>query len=670
MAEPHMQSSRRPNRMLMSVRRASRSLSAKRKKRGDTALLTSQDTNMLGARTDDEEDLYYNESPSGMVIEDLDLVFKKKDPGRATRTHSPTNVVAAEEKVPRSLSPSKARTMGHGGVRRNKESLSDYWARKEQEAQDNIANHRLYSDLARASPPSDHEKNNNWSDFDTAIKPGRSTSQEPRLFYGLEDPMDDILQRRDGPRKDQDKKVGRYRSASPATGISTGSRSSRRSRGSSSPNSRSKFDEKLSMGMHAAALARAAANGQRSASDDDDSPFVSELEDEDSLKNIKYDMDNHKLRDKHSSNSRGSGRNTPQSFDSLPNKNTSIDLHKVLEHCAWATLYSHIKTLSDRREMVQSVFSSKQSGSTPLHTMVWKAPPFCTLAAIRVLVKSKDTALLAMKDRDGNTPLHLFCANLEFHEQHEDDEDVDMIYLEILELMIKLTPRVLSMHNGEGDTPLHLFCASPAVCMKTELEDKPLKEKRKIALKSLLQNFGHESTFLTDKSGATPLHVSIAHAVDDLIIMMLLRVGGSKVLHMEDDRGMIPLHYAAAYVHNSHTVVAKMIEIYPESIYHKTHNKDTPMHLLVSNACQKTSQISINTAFNGKLDRNTVKVVELLLGKSARFSVYQYEDEDKESSTSKKRCPLLVQNREKVCTFHCSHYLTSHTLFRFDINSI
>merc|ERR1712038_246617 len=435
------------------------------------------------------------------------------DPSRATRTHSPRNVVAAEEKVPRSLSPSKVRSMGKDGVRKNKESLGDYWARKEQEAQDNIANHRLYAELDRASPPSDHGKNNNWSDFDKGIKPTRSTSQEPRLFYGV-DPMDDILQRREGPRKNRDKRVARYRSASPNAGLSTGSRSTRRSKGSASPNSRSKFDEKLTMGMHAAALARAAANGQRSISDDDDSPYVSELEDEDSLEKMKHDMDNHKLRDKHSSNSRASGRNTPVSFDSLSNKKTSIDLHKVLEHCAWATLYSHIKTLSDRRELVQSVFSSKQSGSTPLHTMVWKAPPFCTLAAIRVLVKSKDTALLAMKDRDGNTPLHLFCANLEFHEQHEDDEDVDMIYLDILELMVKLTPRVLSMHNGEGDTPLHLFCASPAVCMKTELEDKPLKEKRKIALKSLLQDFGHESSFLTDKSGATPLHVAIAHAVD------------------------------------------------------------------------------------------------------------------------------------------------------------
>ena len=651
MTEPHMQSSRRPNRMLMSVRRASRSLSAKRKKSSDTALLTSKDTNMLGARSDEEEDLYYNESPYGMVIEDLDLVFKKKDPGRAARTHSPPKVVAAEEKAPRSLSPSRARAMGHGGVRRNKESLGDYWTRKEQEAQDNITNHRLYADLARASPPSDHEKNGKWSDFDKVIKPSRSTSQEPRLFYGLEDPMDSILQRRDEPRKERMNKGGSYRSKSPTAGRSTGSRSSRRSKNSASPNSRSKYDEKLSMGMHAAALARAAANGQQSGSDDDDSPFVSELEDEDSLKKIRHDMDNHKLLEKYSSNSRGSGRNTPQSFDSLSNKKSSIDLHKVLEHCAWATLYSHIKTLSDRRELVHSAFSTKQSGSTPLHTMVWKAPPFCTLEAIRVLVKSKDTAILAMKDRDGNTPLHLFCANLEFHEQHEDDEDIDTIYLDILELMIKLTPRVLSMHNGEGDTPLHLFCASPAVCMKTEQEDKPLKEKRKIALKTLLQNFGHESSFLTDKSGATPLHVAIAHAVDELIIMRLLRVGGSKVLQKEDDRGMIPLHYAAAFVHSSHTVVAKMIELYPESIYHRTHNKDTPMHLLVSNACQKTSQISISTAFNGKLDRNTVKVVELLLGKSARFSVYQYEDEDRDSSSSKKRCPLLMQNREKVCFF-------------------
>lgn len=178
-----------------------------------------------------------------------------------------------------------------------------------------------------------------------------------------------------------------------------------------------------------------------------------------------------------------------------------------------------------------------------------------------------------------------------------------------------------------------------------------MQEKRKIALQSLVKE--KEACLMRDKSGATPLHVGIAHAIDDALLQRILKIGGTQLLQTEDERGMIPLHYVAAFAHTNFSTVIKMIELYPDSLFHKTHNRDTPLHLLVSNACQKSSQISSSTAFNGKLDRNTIKLVECLLGKNHRIASYNLHNDDHDNTQLKRKCALLMTNREKLTPLHC-----------------
>eukprot|EP00957_Ditylum_brightwellii_P198681 15143024-Ditylum_brightwellii.AAC.1 len=70
-----------------------------------------------------------------------------------------------------------------------------------------------------------------------------------------------------------------------------------------------------------------------------------------------------------------------------------IDINKDLKSASWSSLYRHLQYLSKHRDLilptlVQSDPTDNQS--TPLHTVVWKAPPSLALMLIRLLPADKE----------------------------------------------------------------------------------------------------------------------------------------------------------------------------------------------------------------------------------------------------------------------------------------
>jgi hypothetical protein len=98
---------------------------------------------------------------------------------------------------------------------------------------------------------------------------------------------------------------------------------------------------------------------------------------------------------------------------------------------------------------------------------------------------------------------------------------------------------------------------------------------------------------------------------------------------------MTPLHYAAAFMKTPAVVVERIIEEYSYSICHKTKDGDTPLHLLIRNS----SEIS-EGEYDTRNNNNSLQIVNLLIGS---------ETANVEKELNREYCPLLIQNREKVC---------------------
>eukprot|EP00555_Chaetoceros_dichaeta_P009412 CAMPEP_0198267252 /NCGR_PEP_ID=MMETSP1447-20131203/32200_1 /TAXON_ID=420782 /ORGANISM="Chaetoceros dichaeta, Strain CCMP1751" /LENGTH=331 /DNA_ID=CAMNT_0043957757 /DNA_START=120 /DNA_END=1112 /DNA_ORIENTATION=+ len=195
--------------------------------------------------------------------------------------------------------------------------------------------------------------------------------------------------------------------------------------------------------------------------------------------------------------------NLPQKF---PN------LHLDLAACAWEKLHQQLEFLTHNPKLAipTIALTYPEDGATPLHTASWKAPSALALMVIRLLPSTEigNKGFLQV-DKDGNTPLHLCCANLSpFYDSSGANNSYPFLDLSVLEQLLQRAPEALAIKNGEGDTPLHLFVGSPAACYSDDLsEESSLK-----ALSMILDHFLSPLTaILQDYTGATPLHVAVAN---------------------------------------------------------------------------------------------------------------------------------------------------------------
>jgi ankyrin repeat protein len=388
-------------------------------------------------------------------------------------------------------------------------------------------------------------------------------------------------------------------------------------------------------------------------------------------------------------------------------------LHHSLATSSWPMLHAHIRSLStvltnSNHEVIvasQSEIASALSvphprlGGTVLHVASWKAPPTLAARMIRLLPRgSREMAvLLGMKDGEGNTPLHLCAGNLDYRVEEsiataENKGEVDnerhrcgVNPLALLKEIMKSAPvNAWMVQNSEGDTPLHMLVSSP-LCTSNwrgltspalhENEDIRSKLAQEAISLVLSTPDAVEACLLRENSAsATPLHIALASGAHDCVIEALLSASPASV-GSEDGRGMLPLHWAAAFGRASYVVVKKIIEQYPLGLTSATVDGDIPLHLAVSNSMMEDELRGFGGGVESGLGRigsfseegdssrrekNRLKIVELLMHdrriSSLKFRMSEARDSSSSSSSSlleTTTSPILTANREKLTPLHC-----------------
>ena len=294
-----------------------------------------------------------------------------------------------------------------------------------------------------------------------------------------------------------------------------------------------------------------------------------------------------------------------------------------LENGSWEEMY---RLLVEMDHYPGEVFDKMlKSGSEAFHTTAWKSPPEIAKKFFDMLTPSHYN-ILTSTDADGNTPLHLCCANLESYDVKTPGGE-QIVDLSILKVLLERAPQCLRIQNKENDSPLHLFLSSKLVSrfiQPGESLDAHAVEALELIMEKVLVLDLSDYYLLRDLSGATPLHVAIANEACKTILEYLINVAPA-ACKSEDTLGLTPLHYAAAFMQTPAVMVERIIEQYSYSVCHKTHYGDTPLHLLIRNSGD--SELELNS--------NGVKVVNLIMGSTT-------------TTIDEKYCPLLIQNREKV----------------------
>lgn len=275
-------------------------------------------------------------------------------------------------------------------------------------------------------------------------------------------------------------------------------------------------------------------------------------------------------------------------------------LQEALEQCDWENMHQ-LLTSRDEDE-VQQFFESGNDES-PFHTFLCKAPGALSLLLLDTLPEDLLANLCkARSPTDGNTALHLLCANFEIISKPE---------LILLIRMVDAAPRALQLPNQEGDTPLHLLVASKAA---REGDGESAEKAVAVLLEETI-----EIAILQDNQGATPLHVAIAHQAHELVVQKLLEVA-PVLAKVPDEQKMLPLHYCAATLSDNTALLEIVLAVRPSVIAAKTNVGDTPLHLFLSNYTDDEPP-----------SRSILHGVQLLTG-----------DDDEGAD------PIMIQNDEKV----------------------
>ena len=190
------------------------------------------------------------------------------------------------------------------------------------------------------------------------------------------------------------------------------------------------------------------------------------------------------------------------------NGNTLLHLAcKVVNKDAVSALLSEAKV---------SVNRVNDDGQTCLHILIERNDSFCKAPPndfLEIFNLLKSCSLFGIKDREGNTCLHLACKTS---------------LSSIVEEIICTNPELVHIKNNEGDTPLHIACAS------YQLDAVKLLLEQNVDLRSV--NAKQETVF----------HISILSKE----IFSLLKTHSSyhdHILCMKDNNGSTCLHIAYKY---------------------------------------------------------------------------------------------------------------------------
>lgn len=319
--------------------------------------------------------------------------------------------------------------------------------------------------------------------------------------------------------------------------------------------------------------------------------------------------------------------NTMQVKESPSKYSPSAAMLEEVEKSSWMKFHQRLEYLKSSEKLrAETVASLQDNHMNIFHVLSWKAPPKLACDFFDLL-QPHEYGLLMSVDENGNTPLHLCCGNLLPHQINSSGELA--CDLSMLRMLLERTPYSLDCQNKEGDTPLHLFLSSPLLAYNShaELEEDVMDGLVEIIKKIPFDEF----YFLRDYSGATPLHTAIANNVCEKAILRLIEAN-PVACKKEDQQGLTPLHYAAAFMTTTPSIIRKIVQHYKYAICHKTKTGDTPLHVAVRNF----REIELT---DEKKEMLNILMGEGKLSKSA-------DDLDSEYY------PLLITNIERITPMH------------------
>ncbi len=307
-----------------------------------------------------------------------------------------------------------------------------------------------------------------------------------------------------------------------------------------------------------------------------------------------------------------------------------------MENCAWRDMHNRLQVLSASPDLVlEELCSTDSNGSNAMHFAAWKCPPQLATLLYNLLTE-QEYSYFSNVNKDGNTPIHLCCANLCIHSGQGTTEGHPYVDLSALEFLLERAPESLGVQNFEGDTPLHLFLASP-LASHSNKEYEGTDGYSLSVLNLFEDHMASKSYFLQrDVTGCTPLHTAIANGASEAIILRLIDIA-PEACKMEDDVGLTPLHYIAAFRSTPLSIAVRLTQEYQYAICHKTRNGDTPLHTMISNSTNvDENSTHIQADAEPSFTDDDISLMRILLGDS------EHKDLNEEY------CPPLIQNKEKV----------------------
>ncbi|GAX10161.1 hypothetical protein FisN_3Lh357 [Fistulifera solaris] len=305
---------------------------------------------------------------------------------------------------------------------------------------------------------------------------------------------------------------------------------------------------------------------------------------------------------------------------------SEIDLLPLLNESRWLEVKRQLRRLQKHgssQDICRVLTRRNDSeGESILHIAAWKAPPGLFHMMVSMLPEVDRTTCLSLEDKDGNTPFHLLCANL----------NGDCVDFSIVEDTLMRDIGILCKPNSYGDTCLHLLIASDAFSMTQAEECKEVAAIEKLS-EGVFTKVGTEALLsCKNVKGLNLLHIAIANQVHGGVLSQLLRLAPACAKDA-DNRGMLPLHYTAGASFIAASFVEELIQVYPDSIMQQDKNGDTSLHLQLVNITRRQ---------NANDDQNMIQVIEFLMGEKQQLG---HGDESVSS-------PMLIQNREGLTPLH------------------
>lgn len=187
--------------------------------------------------------------------------------------------------------------------------------------------------------------------------------------------------------------------------------------------------------------------------------------------------------------------------------------------------------------------------------------------ALRSMTLACPPFALLLQDREGETFLHV-CARRTNMTIDRNSRIVNVMFANLVHIVVSKCPEALSIPNIDGNTPLHI-----AVVAATG----PRASLREDDVRAMVDKYP-KAQELQNRSGNTPLHIAIQFSWPGVGA-----VSTPGALKMRNGSGDTPAHIAITKGFRTYEMLAKMgVHKCPSSLETQDANGNTPLHLAVS----------------------------------------------------------------------------------------